>query len=157
SRGIVSLCDNDRRVPVRAIFSAFGVVLLLVSSVCLAQSPNASIRGIVFDPAGKAVPGAEVVAINDETRVQYVSRTNEEGIYFVPNLPPGTYRLQVSKVGFNTIIKPNLVLNLQDAPSLNFTLAIGAASVTVTVEGGAPVINTQSAAVSTVIDRQFVE
>ena len=75
----------------------------------------------------------------------------------VTNLPPGAYRLQVSKNGFKTLIKPDIVLNVQDALAINFTLPIGAVAETVTVEGGAPLVNTQSAAVSTVIDRGFVE
>jgi hypothetical protein len=140
---------------------SFAVLFLLVVCLCgtsvVAQSPNGSITGIVLDPDGKTIPGAEIIIVNDLTRVQYVSSTNGDGIYTVANLPPGPYRIQVSKVGFKGIIKPDIVLNVQDALSLNFTLPIGAASVTVTVEGGAPLINTQSAAVSTVVDQNFVE
>ena len=65
--------------------------------------------------------------------------------------------MQVSKVGFKTIIKPDIVLNVQDALAINFKLPLGAVSEIVTIEGGAPLVNTESAAVSTVIDRQFVE
>ena len=77
-----------------------------------------------------------------------------EGIYVVPNLPPGNYRVQVSKVGFKTIIKPDITLNVQDALALNFALPLGAISEIVTIEGGAPLVNTESASVGTVIDRQ---
>ena len=91
------------------------------------------------------------------TGVKYTTKTNPEGIYVVPDLPPGQYRLQVSKIGFKTLIKPDIVLNVQDAVAINFTLPIGAASETVTVEGGATMINTQDASVSTVVDRQFAE
>jgi hypothetical protein len=123
----------------------------------LAQSPNGTISGIILDPSGKAIAGSEVTVVNDATRVQVTTKSNDDGIYVVPNLPPGTYRLQVARVGFKTLIKPDVVLNVQDALAINFTLPIGAASETVTVEGGAPLVNTQSASVSTVIDRQFVE
>jgi hypothetical protein len=78
-------------------------------------------------------------------------------MYVVPNLPPGTYRLQVSEIGFKTIIKPDIVVHVQDALAINFTLPIGAASEIVTVQAGAPLINTQDAAVSTVIDHKFVD
>jgi len=74
----------------------------------------------------------------------------------MPNLPPGTYRLQVSKVGFKTLIKPDIVLNVQDALSINFTLPVGAFHETVTVESGAPLVNTESSAVSTVVDQKYV-
>src|SRR5208283_1992488 len=89
--------------------------------------------------------------------VQYSGKTNGEGYYVVPNIPPGTYRIQVSNSGFKTIIKPDIVIHVQDALAINFTLPIGAASEIVTVQGGAPLINTENAAVSTVIDRNFVE
>jgi Carboxypeptidase regulatory-like domain/TonB-dependent Receptor Plug Domain len=133
--------------------------LLFFSAVysCAAQSPTGTISGIVTDPAGATIASAELIVVNDATRAQFSVKTNEEGIYVVPNLSPGNYRIQVSKVGFKTIIKPDIVVNVQDALAINFALPLGAVSEIVTIQGGAPLINTESAAVSTVIDRQFVE
>lgn len=122
-----------------------------------AQSPTGTISGIVTDSTGAAVGGAEVIVVNDVTRVQFPGKTNDEGIYLVSNLPPGPYRLQVSKFGFKTIIKPDITLNVQDALALNFSLPIGSISEVVTIEGGAPLVNTQDATVSTVVDRQFAD
>jgi hypothetical protein len=122
-----------------------------------AQSPTGTVSGIVTDTSGATIGGAEVLVVNDATRVQFSGKTNEEGIYVIPNLPPGSYRVQVSKSGFKTIIKPDISLNVQDALSINFALPLGAASIIVTVEGGAPLVNTQDASVSTVVDRQFAE
>jgi hypothetical protein len=133
------------------------VASLFLASSIVAQSPNGTINGRVLDPTGAVIVGAEITIVNDATRVQYASKTNDEGIYVVTNLPPGAYRLQVAKQGFKTLIKPDIVLNVQDALAINFTLPIGAVAETVTVEGGAPLVNTQSAAVSTVIDHGFVE
>ena len=133
------------------------VALTLSTVHLLAQSPDGNINGLVSDPSSAAVVGAEVVAVNDVTGVQYTTRTNSEGIYVLPSLPPGPYRLQISKVGFKTIIKPDIVLNVQDALSVNFTLPIGAAYEVLTVEGGAALVNTESAAVSTVVDQTYVK
>jgi hypothetical protein len=133
------------------------LILLLLAHRSAAQSPTGTISGIVTDPTGAMIASAEVIVVNDATRVQSSTKTNDEGIYVVPNLPPGNYRVQVSKVGFNTIIKPDIVLNVQDALAINFALPLGAVSEIVTIQGGAPLINTESAAVSTVIDRRFVE
>jgi len=138
------------------------VTFLLILSVLFvapagAQSSSATINGIVLDPSGAAIAGAQIVVVNDGTGVQYTTKTNGEGIYVVPNLPPGPYRIQVSNSGFKTIIKPDIVIHVQDALAINFTLPIGAASEVVTVKGGAPLINTENAAVSTVVGRTYVE
>jgi len=142
------------RFPYVVLLSA---CVLTVALPLRAQSPNGVINGLVADPSNRAIVGADVVVANDVTGVPYTTKTNEEGIYVVPNLPPGPYRLQVSKVGFKTLIKPDIVLNVQGALSINFTLPVGALYEVVTVEGGAPLVNTENAAVSTVIDRKFVE
>lgn len=142
------------RFPQIAVVS---IMVVLTAFPLIAQSPNGTINGLVLDPSNRAIAGADILVINDVTGVKYPSKTNGEGIYVVPNLPPGPYRLQISKVGFKTLIKPDIVLNVQDALSINFTLPVGAVFETMTVEGGAPLVNTESAAVSTVIDRKFVE
>src|SRR6202046_4707432 len=142
------------RFPYVVLLSACALMLALP---LLAQSPNGVINGLVADPSNRVVIGADVVVINDVTAVQYTTKTNDEGIYVMPNLPPGTYRLQVSKVGFKTLIKPDIVLNVQDALSINFTLPVGAVFEVVTVEGGASMINTTDASVSTVVDQSYVK
>jgi hypothetical protein len=134
----------------------FGFVSLILAGCLSGQSPNGTINGLVLDPTGGTVPGAEIRIANDATGVQYTGKTNSEGIYVVTNLPPGPYRLQVSKIGFKTLIKPDIILNVQDSLAINFTLLLGAASEVVTVTGGAPLVNTESGSVSTVVDRQFV-
>ncbi len=142
------------RFPQIAVIS---ILVVLTAFPLAAQSPNGTINGLVLDPSNRAIAGADILVINDVTGVKYSGKTNDDGIYVVPNLPPGPYRLQVSKVGFKTLIKPDIVLNVQDALSINFTLPVGAVFETVTVEGGAPLVNTQDASVSTVVDRRFVE
>jgi hypothetical protein len=122
-----------------------------------AQSVNATLNGLVLDSSGAVIPGATVQAINDGTNIVYPTTTNDAGVYSLPSLPPGRYHIQVSKAGFKTLIKPDITLNVQDARAVNFTLEVGAVSQTVTVEGGISLVNTESAAVSTVVDRQFVE
>jgi hypothetical protein len=130
---------------------------LMLAPLVFAQSPNGVINGLVADPSSRTIVGADIVIVNDLTRVKYTTKTNAEGIYVLPNLPPGPYRLQVSKIGFKTIIKPDITLNVQDALSINFTLPIGALYETVTVEGGAPLINTTDASVTTVVDETYVK
>jgi hypothetical protein len=138
------------------------LVAVILSLIVLAiplwcQSPTATVNGLVRDSSGAVVPGADIQLINEQTNVKYPARTNSDGIYSVSNLPPGTYRVQVSKTGFKTIVKPDIILNVLDARAINFDLPVGAVSETVTVESGSQMVNTESAAVSTVVDRQFAE
>jgi hypothetical protein len=129
----------------------------LLSALAVAQSPTATISGIVLDPSGRIIVHADVLIVNDSTGIRYQTATNEEGVYAIPNLAPGSYHLQVSKAGFKTVIKPDIVLNVRDALAMNFTLPIGAVSEAVTVQAGAPLLKTEGSSVGTVIDRQFVE
>ncbi len=136
----------------------FSLACILACCVSLnAQDPNATVSGRVLDPSGAVVPGTQVRVINDTTNIELSTTTNDAGIYSIPSVPPGKYHIQVSKNGFKNMVKPDVILHVQDALTINFTLEIGAASESVTVEGGAPLVNTESAAVSTVVDRQFAE
>jgi hypothetical protein len=151
---------GHRRITVRVRFPRIASVLACAVSLALplaAQSPNGTINGRVVDPSNGVIVGADILVMNDATGVKYSGKTNDDGIYVVPNLPPGPYRLQVSELGFKTIIKPDIVIHVQDALAINFTLPIGATAEIVTVEGGAAIINTENASVGTVIDRNFVE
>ncbi|WP_047496954.1 TonB-dependent receptor [Terriglobus sp. TAA 43] len=131
--------------------------LCLVPTVCRAQSTNATISGGVTDSAGKLIPGADVLIQNDGTGLVYSAKTNDVGMYLVPVLPPGHYHVQVTKPGFQTIIKADVVLNVQSAVALNFSLRIGAASESVTVKAQGTQINTVDGLVSTVVEHDFVE
>ena len=151
---------GHRRITVRVRFPRIAFVFACAVSLALplgAQSTNGTINGRVVDPSNGVIIGADILVINDATGVTYSGKTNDDGIYVVPNLPPGPYRLQVAKIGFKTLIKPDIVLNIQDALSVNFTLPVGAVFETVTVEGGASMVNTTDASVSTVIDHSYVE
>src|SRR5216110_1785998 len=109
----------------RLILALFSALLFAIPPL-IAQSPNGTISGVVFDTSGAPIAGAEIVIANDSTGLQYVGKTNAEGMYVVPNLPPGVYRVQVSKIGFKTLIKPDVTLSVQDALAINFTLPVGA-------------------------------
>src|SRR5712692_9782213 len=138
----------------------FFVILVLVLCNPLpspAQTETATLSGRVSDPQGRNVPGAEVEITNVDTGIKTSTTTNDDGLYVVPNLRPGRYRVTIRKDGFKEIVKPDVILHVQDTIALNFGLEVGSVTQSVTVTGGAPLINTQDAAVSTVVDRQFAE
>jgi len=138
---------------------ALAACLLLVfsSSGLRAQSTNGSLSGRIADPSRAVIADAKISAINTATNFRYETTTNTSGEYYLTNLAPGLYRLEIEKPGFKKLIKPDVTLHVQDAIEINFELTLGSASETVTVEAGAPLLNTESAAVGTVVDRQFVE
>src|SRR5258708_1492811 len=135
---------------------AFGHFLGLCASVS-AQGDLASVTGRVLDPNAAVIVEATVAARNVDTGIETVVHSNEDGMYRFVNLEPGNYEFSVSKKGFKVAVKPSVTLHVADTLSMNFTMQVGAVSETVRVEGGAPLINTENAAVSTVIDRDFVE
>src|SRR5260370_22358608 len=129
----------------------------LLPSIALRQSTDAAISGGVTDVTGNLILDADVEIANDATGVISSERTNNSGMYLVSILPPGTYHVQVSKLGFKTIIKADVVLNVQSAVALNFVLPVGATSESLTVDATSSAMNTTDATVSTVVDRKFVE
>jgi hypothetical protein len=133
------------------------VSLFLFAGVLCAQSTNASLTGRVTDPSKARIVDAKITAISAGTNFRYKTATNDSGEYYLANLPPSSYRLEVEKTGFKKLIKPDVILHVQDASEINFEMTLGSASESVTVEGGAPLLNTESATVSTVINRTFID
>lgn len=132
-------------------------IILILSAVSFAQVDSASVSGVVYDQSGAIIVGAEVTVTNSDTNISSVGVSNQSGVYLVTSLKPGRYRIRVAKDGFKGIDLTDLILNVQDSVSRNFTLQLGSVSETVSVEGNGLQINTLDAAVSTVIGREFVE
>lgn len=135
------------------------LVFLLLTPVLFleAQSTNASLTGRITDPAKALIVGATIIAISQTTNVRYETTSNSSGEYRLSNLPPDNYHLEIEKPGFKKLLKPNVILHVQDVVRIDFELTVGELSEAVSVKAGAPVLNTESATVSTVVDRSFVE
>jgi Carboxypeptidase regulatory-like domain/TonB-dependent Receptor Plug Domain len=110
-----------------------------------------------MDPSGKVVPDAEVTITNVDTAVARVTKTNGDGIYVLPALQPGHYRVIVTKPGFKQVALTDVILNTQDSISRNFNLEVGAVSETVNVSASDSSMSTDSPAVSMTVTREFVE
>ena len=152
-------CSPRACGPLQRIFcSALALLLLLfgIARSSFAQAESASISGTIVDRQGGLVADAKVSIVNTDTNVTYDTKTNGAGVYNAPFLKPGHYRMLVAKQGFKQIDLRDLTLNVQDSVNRNFTLDVGGTSETIEVNGSAVNINTTDAAVSTVVDRQFV-
>ncbi len=137
--------------------AALVLILLTSFTLSLAQSTNASLAGRITDPANALIVDAKVVAISAGTNLRFECMTNGSGEYHLASLPPTSYRLEIEKSGFKKLVKPDVVLHVQDALRLDLQMTLGDVSETVMVDSGAPVVNTTSATVSTVINRNFVD
>src|SRR6202007_1517908 len=78
------------------------------------------------------------------------------GSYYVTNLPPGTYRIEIEKLGFKVVIKADLILHVEDSVEVNFEMVLGSETESVTVRGGAPLLDTESSAIGTVVEKRKV-
>jgi hypothetical protein len=116
------------------------------------QEVTASITGTVTDPSGAAVVGATVTATSQERGLTYTGVTNDSGLYRIAQLPVGTYGLKVEKSGFALASHPAFVLTLNQVARVDVTMKVGQASETVEVTGAAPVMETDTTQVDTVIN-----
>ncbi|MGB8030755.1 MAG: carboxypeptidase regulatory-like domain-containing protein [Terracidiphilus sp.] len=129
------------------VLAAF-LAAFLCQSV-LAQANRATITGIVTDPTGAVVPGVDVTAVNTATNVPAKTVSNHDGIYVVPNLFPGQYSVTFEKTGFETLERPGVALNSTEEARIDVVLKVGAATTSVTVSGGAPILDIDTASVGT--------
>jgi hypothetical protein len=133
--------------------------LVFALALCLpamGQSTTGTITGRVIDPQGAVVPGAAVTVTSTTTNVAHAVTTNQDGLYTVPLLLPGDYTVSVVTPSFRKEIRNNITLQIGQTLALDFSLSVGATTETVTVNTSAPLVQTQSAAVGSVIDQQKV-
>ncbi|HUQ93833.1 MAG TPA: TonB-dependent receptor [Bryobacteraceae bacterium] len=126
-------------------------ILLLASCVCgllLSQSDRATVTGTVTDPTGAAVPGALVIATADATNVRTETRTSADGVYTIPYLVLGTYRVSAEMQGFKRAVKSNVILNSGATVRGDLVLEVGTVSEQVEVKATAPQLRQDSAEIS---------
>lgn len=131
-------------------------LVLLFSLVLYAQSEAGRITGRVMDPGGAVIVTAEVRATEQDTGVSYTAATSATGVYVVPFLPPGRYRLEVAHAGFKKYERSNIVVATNAVVPLDVHLEIGGVTETVTVTAAAPLLQSTSSEVGQFIDPKSV-
>jgi hypothetical protein len=121
-----------------------------------AQAPTGQLTGTVSDQSGAIIAGATVIAINSATNVRRESITNPDGIFNLPALPPGVYNLQVEAKGFPKQVRENVELQVGQVDKIDFTMQIGNVAETIQVTGGAPVLQTETAELGTVVENKRI-
>ena len=130
--------------------------LLLLLSLAFAQS-TATLEGTVTDATGAVVPGAKIVIHNLATGEERTAETDSAGVYVVPSLPVGVYRVNVTAAGMQSMAANNLTLEVGRTVDQNFTLRVASSSEVIEVTGTAPVINQEAVAINAVIDQRTVQ
>lgn len=122
-----------------------------------AQSTTGLIQGEITDTSGAVVAGAKVTAQNESTGLERSVTTNASGLFNLPLLPVGTYKLTVEASGFSTTVQEDVVLTIGQTLTLNLKLQPGGASEVITVTTEPPVVDTGRPEQSTLIDERSVQ
>jgi hypothetical protein len=117
---------------------------------------NAQLSGSVVDSTGAAVPGAKVTATQNATGQVRTTFSGTDGAYTLPNLPVGPYQIEVQAKGFTTYLQTGIHLEVSNDLTLNVTLSVGEVKQQVAVVANATMVETQSTAVSQVVDQRNV-
>lgn len=142
----------EHRVPTCMLWCA----AILIPALVWGQGASGTVNGRVTDDAGAAIRGAQVMIVNTETGVQAPSETGINGIYAVPDMPPGEYNISASADGFKTVEVNGLQLNVASEISLSFVLEIGAVAETVKVSAEQLQIQTTSGSVGSTLSTELI-
>ncbi len=129
---------------------------LLLSSPCAAQVASAELSGTVLDSSGAVVPGAKVTATNLATNAARSSESGKDGGYFLTQLAPGDYTLNVEANGFRKLVQTGLSLQINQQARVDLTLQLGQMADTVEVTGQPPLLEAESSSLGTVVNEKLV-
>jgi outer membrane receptor protein involved in Fe transport len=129
----------------------------VVVAAFMLRAQQAELSGLISDRSKAIVPGAVVVLQNESTALTHSAISTDEGLYSFPFVTAGVYTIEVKKSGFQTARQTGVKLEVGQSARVDFTLEPGGLEQSVTVSAEGALVKTDSAAVSTVINRQFIE
>jgi len=135
----------------RRSYLILAITLLIAFAQTGMAQESSAITGKITDPSGAAVANA-TVTVNDVDRgTTWSTKTNTEGVYNLPRLPIGRYEVRVEAAGFQTALRPAFNLELNQTARIDLTLTIGQVSSTVEVTSAAPLLQTETTQVGSVM------
>lgn len=142
---------------VKFVFLCLSLLLVLsLASTLSAQEITGTLSGTVTDSSGAAVPGAKVTALRVESGLKRETSSSDAGIFFFNNLPVGTYKLTIEKAGFKSTESASIGVHVNDKIDLEFKLQVGQVTDKVVVSGQAPLLQTETAELSSLIGSQQI-
>ena len=118
------------------------------------QTPTGTILGSVKDSTAAMVPGAKILVREISTNVERRGVSNELGYFEVPLLPPGFYRIEAEKAGFQKFVQENLKLDIGMRLEIDVTLMTGNVQETVTITAQSPLLQTTSSSTGQVVENR---
>jgi hypothetical protein len=143
------------RFSKHVVLLSLAISLSFVSAVALSSG---SIAGRAIDANQAALIGATVKVRSVDTGRTVSVVTNADGLFVIPELPPGTYSVSIEKLGFRSVIRDRVLVTVGSSTVVDFTLSVGGVDENVTVETNElPLIERESPAVGTLVTRRFIE
>lgn len=133
-----------------------GLFLLTAAATATAQSTTGAIVGNITDPASAAVPKARIVAIEERTNLAAETVSDAEGAFAFPALRAGQYRLEAEAAGFRKLVRSGIDVKVNDRLRVDLAMTLGALTESIQVTGGAPMIESESAALGNVIENRKI-
>jgi Carboxypeptidase regulatory-like domain len=134
----------------------FSCCMAVVSGHAAAQDFRGVITGRIVDASGGRLPGVTVTATNVATNVPSTSVTNTEGLYTIPYLTAGTYRVDLELAGFKKVRRDGIAVRIGDRMVLDLTMELGQVEETVLVTAQSPILDLGSASAGQVIDEKRI-
>ena len=141
---------------IRKIPLVVAIALTSLVSVARGQTSSASISGLVMDQTGASVPDVAITVTDINRNVIFNSVSNEQGLYLVVSLPPGTYTLAAEKSGFRRHVLDAIQLSTQQKAVADITLELGAVTESVSVTANALELETGTSTLSAVIENKKI-
>ena len=113
----------------------------------------AQVSGVVADPSGGAIAGAQVTIKQVDQQLTRTTATDTTGHFTLPNLPVGPYELTATANGFKTYLQSGIVLQVGNSIDVKVTMALGSVSDSVSVTAAAGMVQTQENTISQVVDQ----
>lgn len=132
--------------------------LFLCSTLGFAQGDRGAITGLITDKSGAAMPNVTIEAVNTATNARFETISTGTGSYRLVGLPIGLYDVTAKASGFNANIQRGVQIQTNQTATFDIGLTVGAVTESVTVQGGVPLIQTESTDVGMVVEsKQFLD
>ncbi|MFB3825344.1 MAG: TonB-dependent receptor domain-containing protein [Bryobacteraceae bacterium] len=132
------------------------VVFACCAALARAQ-PQSYLSGFILDVSEAGIPGALVTVVNEDSGFRRVAKSELDGRYVVAALTPGVYKITVRKEGFRSVVRFGVRVEAWRPARVSFSLPVGSMQETITVEGDAPMLHREDAAVGAAFTRDEVE